>query len=240
MYFCEHEAFDKIIFYPIILLFFLKKMNTIRAFPQFPHLDAGFVGAPDDFSCADGNTIKTIFPNIQWSRYLQIHGTDVIDAMSDATQADGSYTQEYNIGCHVRMGDCIGVLLYDEKTDEIAAVHAGWKGLAQKICTKYLAKFEDTSHVHAALSPSIGVCCCEFTDPFTQTPEFFHPFIHQKSQKYFVDLWSVAKAELMECGIAEENISMPNICTKCHSDWWSHRRGESQRNTAYIYKIKNQ
>lgn len=211
----------------------------ISVFSQFPHLTAGFIGAPHDFSNTDGEEIQKIFPKYSWKRYKQVHGNTVVNAEFDECEADGSYTVHSNIGCHVLVGDCIGGVFYNEQTQEIAAVHAGWKGLAQKIFTKYLSKFQNVSGVHVALSPSLGPCCAQFSDPYVETPDFFHEHIEQRDEKYFVNLWAIAKQELLNAGIDEHNIAMPMCCTTCNAEnWWSHRNGDKERNIAFI--VKNQ
>jgi len=207
--------------------------NFISVFSQFPNIHAGFIGMPLD---GKKDNLLKVLPNGLWNDISQVHGDIISNASLFSQVSDGMFTREKNIGCKVLTADCIGAIFYDEKTKEIATVHAGWHGLAQKIFTKYCSKFQDYSEIHVALSPSLGVCCSEFSNPYEETPVFFHNFIIQKNRKYFVDLWEIAKNELLECGILEKNIIMPSLCTKCGNGFWSHRNQHQQRNVSFIIK----
>ncbi len=171
----------------------------------------------------------------------QAHGDSVqrVDVSGKNENTDALITTEKNLPLLVKVADCMAALMYDPKTEVIAAVHAGWRGLAQKIFTKTIGVLQKRYFVHPhnivlALSPSIHLP--EFTNPQKETPEFFHPFIHQKNQ---IDLWQIAKKELLENGVAASNIEMPAFCT--HSDsqqrFWSHRNGDSKRNGSIISLI---
>lgn len=202
-------------------------------FSSFSEIEAGFIGPPFD---GKNDSLSLDFPHVIWKNLTQVHGTQIVEAQEKNSIADGIYTKIPLVGCSVLVADCIAGLFYNPLTKEVAAVHAGWRGLAQKIFTSYLQKFEDVSAVRVALSPSLGVCCSEFSDPYHETPSFFHPFIIQKEGKYFVDLWKIAKEELLQCGILEKNIEMPLCCTKCSAgQWWSHRNKHKERNIGYIF-----
>lgn len=209
--------------------------SFLPVFSQFPNICAGFIGKPLDFS-TESLFLKESFNNVIWNRGLQVHGIIVAEASEIVAEADGMCTTQSFVGCHARMADCIVGLFYDESTQEIAAIHSGWKGVAQNIFGKYISKFSNTTVLHVALSPSLGFCCAEFTDPFLETPDFFHAFVEKRGEKYFVDLWSIAKNQLQQAGVLEQNISMPVCCSACSSTWWSHRRKEPQRNVGFIFK----
>lgn len=62
----------------------------------------------------------------------QVHGTVVADADHAACliQADASVARQRGAVCVVMTADCLPVLLCDKQGTVVAAVHAGWKGLA--------------------------------------------------------------------------------------------------------------
>ncbi len=69
----------------------------------------------------------------EWQWLEQVHGTQLVEAGSQAgvPQADGCYTRMLNQVCAVMTADCLPVLLCDPAGRQVAAVHAGWRGLVQ-------------------------------------------------------------------------------------------------------------
>src|ERR1017187_791667 len=65
-----------------------------------------------------------------WLR--QVHGIEVADAarVAGLPQADASVAARADAVCAVMTADCLPVLLCDEAGTIVAAVHAGWRGLA--------------------------------------------------------------------------------------------------------------
>ena len=80
----------------------------------------------------------------------QIHGNTVIDAAQSLpkTAADAAYAQQENIVCAVMTADCLPILLCDERATCVAAIHGGWRGLANGIIANtvnYLSMFCEPS-----------------------------------------------------------------------------------------------
>src|SRR5579883_2911524 len=101
-------------------------------------------------------------------RIRQIHSATIVEASSadSAAEGDGLITSEPGMVVGIKTADCVPVLLADPVSHAVAAVHAGWRGSAQNIAsaavnelvTRYGARAQD---LHAAIGPSIGVCCYE-------------------------------------------------------------------------------
>ncbi len=66
-----------------------------------------------------------------WLR--QQHGAFVHDAAAGPADADASFASQTGIVCVVQTADCLPVLLCSRSGDWVAAVHAGWRGLARNI-----------------------------------------------------------------------------------------------------------
>lgn len=63
----------------------------------------------------------------------QVHGTDMLELTPDTpdgAQADGAYTSTPGLACTMMVADCLPILLCDTRGTRVAAVHAGWRGLA--------------------------------------------------------------------------------------------------------------
>jgi YfiH family protein len=72
----------------------------------------------------------------------QVHGARVLhlkgdaaaaQAQADAEPADAAWTDEPGLACTVSVADCLPVLLCAPDGRAVAAVHAGWRGLAAGI-----------------------------------------------------------------------------------------------------------
>lgn len=90
---------------------------------------------------------------------VQQHGTRVVKLPADgeAVSADGSYSDRQGVVCAVLTADCLPVLLCSLDGLEIAAVHAGWRGLAAGVIGSALQHFRaPASAVLAWLGPAIG------------------------------------------------------------------------------------
>lgn len=88
----------------------------------------------------------------------QVHGVRVIRA-DDVTDrfADGSFTQSPGVVCAVLTADCLPLLLCDRTGSRVAAVHAGWRGLASGVVEAAVdAMACDGSQLIAWLGPAIG------------------------------------------------------------------------------------
>lgn len=75
----------------------------------------------------------------------QTHSAEVISAHSSKipAQADGSYTQKNNQVCIILTADCLPILICHQNQPEIAAIHAGWKGLAAGILQNTFSKLKN-------------------------------------------------------------------------------------------------
>jgi YfiH family protein len=93
----------------------------------------------------------------QWLE--QIHGTKIIEASADGLvrTADGSFTHKKGVVCAVMTADCLPILICNKAGTQVAAVHAGWRGLAAGILQPALATFADKSEdLLVYLGPAIS------------------------------------------------------------------------------------
>ena len=155
-------------------------------------------------------------------------------------EADAIITQEKNTPLLIRTADCLAVFIYDPKTETIANIHAGWKSQALEIVGKtiYTMKEEFGSNPKNLLvysSPSLGVCCGEFSNPYEELPSWMHPFIKKNNH---VDLKEALEWELKDNGILRKNILINKTCTCCSSDWPSHRQNKTPKRITNLFWLK--
>lgn len=168
----------------------------------------------------------------------QVHGDNVIflnKKPDHPFEGDAFVTQKSNIPLSVQVADCQGVLMFDPKTQTIAAIHSGWRGSSLNIIGKTIETMRELgvspSDLIVGISPSLGPCCAEFTDPKNELPDFIHPFISNRN----VDLWSLSLDQLKNAGVPKSQIEIIKECTKCQPDkYFSHRNADTGRMAVFI------
>ncbi|MFA6408843.1 MAG: peptidoglycan editing factor PgeF [Gammaproteobacteria bacterium] len=91
----------------------------------------------------------------------QTHSTQVVCldklAFGTVSDADASYTTEANRVCVVLTADCLPILLASRDGDLVAAIHAGWQGLANGVIEATLESLPiDPKKLLAWFGPAIG------------------------------------------------------------------------------------
>ncbi len=89
----------------------------------------------------------------------QVHGKQIhdIDATALAMRpldADAMVSCQANLGLAVMTADCVPIVLYQPATGQIAAIHAGWQGLACGVIKTTVERFSSFEPIMAW----IGVC----------------------------------------------------------------------------------
>jgi hypothetical protein len=168
---------------------------------------------------------------------IQIHSDLIlkVDEMpKERPEVDALITNKKGLPIGIKVADCQGILLFDPKRNAVGAVHSGWKGSAQNIIGKTVKRMaeefgSDPGDILAGITPSIGPCCLEFTDPKKELPEFMHPYIRGKN----LDFWSLSLRQLNDAGV--KSIEIKAECTKCHPDrFYSYRNKDTGRMAAFI------
>ena len=74
----------------------------------------------------------------------QTHGSQIVDIRTALSprDADAAYTSKPGIVCALLTADCVPILICNRSGTEIAAIHAGWRGLAANIIAKALTRFK--------------------------------------------------------------------------------------------------
>jgi len=175
----------------------------------------------------------------------QIHSDRVIVVSngSPIEPADGLITDRTQHLIGVFTADCLPVLLAEPSRGVVAAVHAGWRGLAQRIIDKAVAMMAarwsvPARGVTAALGPCIGACCFEVGEQVLmplrqQMPDeegliLPHPD-GQAGGKAMVDLQAWATRQLVHAGVPVEQIFAVPLCTRCHPALFSSYRRDGRR-----------
>ena len=143
----------------------------------------------------------------------QVHSDKVLHATASGPQgeADAIVTTTPELWIAVRTADCLPILLVDPVARVAAAVHSGWRGTAARIVAQTVLKMlelgAEVSSLRAAIGPGIGPCC------FEVGPEVSPHFGLEGRAN--VDLAAANERQLLEAGLALENLWVSKQCTKC-------------------------
>lgn len=178
----------------------------------------------------------------------QIHKTDIciVDqsfiAYSEKEQKDMLYGIDAIISDQpgycicVSTADCVPVLIYDATHNIVAAVHAGWRGTANKIVSSVLKTMNELhgtsgKDIYAGIGPSISQNAFEVGDEVYNAfkQEGFNMQLismrHPETNKWHIDLWEANKWLLQEYDVPVSHIECAGICTYEHyNDFFSARR----------------
>ncbi len=174
----------------------------------------------------------------------QIHSDRVVynDGKKDTPPiADASWTDGKGLVCSVLTADCIPVLIANTAGTKIAAVHAGWRGLASGIIKNAITTMGCApNELIVWIGPSIGRQSFEVggdvRDQFLSAGfDVGACFCKADNGKFLADLVGLAAANLKEIGV--ESIFIDGTC--CYEDsenYFSYRRdGETGRFASLIY-----
>jgi YfiH family protein len=160
----------------------------------------------------------------------QIHGNKIVKAATETglPQADASYTDAPGVVCAVLTADCLPLLLCSSDGQRIAAVHAGWRGLAAGIIGNAVAALGGKDLL-VWLGPAIGPERFEVGEDVRaafvqQSPVFAEAFRpHREEGKWLADIYRLARIELNALGIT--SIYGGRFCTVAEPDrFFSYRR----------------
>ncbi len=165
----------------------------------------------------------------------QIHTDQILELAEkpiEEPQCDAFITSEKSLTIMVKVADCQGILIYDPTNHKAASVHSGWRGSTMNIIGKAVGEMNsDPSELLVAISPSLGPCCAEFSDPANELPDFCQPFVDENRH---VDFWSLSKRQLADAGVPENQVELAGVCTKCSPGYFSHRNGDSGRMGVFV------
>ena len=179
-------------------------------------------------------------PGSVW-RPRQVHGREIVlldRPETPATEADAVLTRRAGLAVGVVTADCVPILLAVRpergiaNIAAVAAIHAGWRGLASGIVEHSLDRIGavlggaiEGGTIDALIGPAAGLCCYEVGDEVIGAvrpdDERIAP---SPAGRTLLDLRGVATDRLVAGGLAPERIARFGGCTICSSDWPSYRR----------------
>lgn len=155
---------------------------------------------------------------------------------------DGMITNVPGIVLATFYADCVPLYFVDPVQKAIGLSHSGWRGTVSKIGKITVEKMGEEygtrpEKLYAAVGPSICQKCYEVSEDVAEEfrrafdPKYWNTLFYKKENgKYQLNLWEANRIVLLESGIPEDHISMPNLCTCCNPEFlFSHRASKGKR-----------
>lgn len=174
---------------------------------------------------------------VSWAR--QIHSARRLPARPGLVgEGDALYTESRGLPLCVATADCVPIVLAAD--GRIAAVHAGWRGLAAELPRIAAAELGRTnSSISAWIGPAIGRCCyevgAEVADAVAGVSDA--TVVDRRPPRPHLDLVAAARAQLTAGGVSR--VQAVDSCTRCNADLlWSYRREGTNagRNLAFVWR----
>lgn len=147
--------------------------------------------------------------------------------------ADASYTTENNRVCVVLTADCLPILICNKAGTEVAAIHAGWRGLVNGIIENTIAQLKSSPEdLLVWFGPAIGPEKFEvghdvyqaFTEKHAESAQ---AFVKLSQEKWLANLYQLARLRLNLLGVTA--IYGGDLCTYTQDDlFFSYRRDQGK------------
>lgn len=187
--------------------------------------------------------------NKQLLTFNQVHGIDVVIAKQGwdfnsqkAPNVDAIITQNPDFVIGILTADCVPILFFDEKTNTIAAVHAGWKGVCTGIIASVMKEMKklgvNPQMLQAAIGPCIGQEDYEvgievYNQFVTQLPETKGRFKSSaKTDHFLLDLTGVVFQQLKQEDVSQVEV-MGLDTYRQEEDFFSCRRAFHRKEPSF-------
>lgn len=176
----------------------------------------------------------------------QYHGCEVADLDHPpadprvAPRADAAVTRRAGRVCAVLVADCVPVLLCTRLGHRVAAVHAGWRGLARGVLRTALAALDTPpagllAWVGPAIGPRAYVVGAALRGRFVAAEASNAAAFSRRDEHWHMDLPGLVAHQLEAAGVS--SVSRANLCVHDEPErFYSYRRdGVTGRMAALIW-----
>ena len=185
------------------------------------------------------------------ARPRQVHGVAVARARGDGMplgDADAVWSDAPGTAVGVVTADCVPILLAGRGARIVAAVHAGWRGLADGVIGAALealrAAGAPAGELVAAIGPHIGPCCYEVDEPVlarlrARFPAAIDAHAHATRPGHArVDLGALARRELEGALPPGAVGALADACTRCDAQRFESYRRDGARSGRLVHWIR--
>lgn len=183
-------------------------------------------------------------------RPRQVHGV-VVASVDDAKTlsddaADAVVCRVPGLPVAVVTADCVPILLASSSGRTVAAVHAGWRGLAAGIVSAAIGRLADLSGepLSAAIGPHIRSCCYEVDAPVVDAMQRRFGAATRTALRSsrpghdWIDLQFLVGLEFDRAGIATTRVGATRAhCTACDAERFESFRRDGPRAGRLIHWV---
>jgi len=146
-------------------------------------------------------------------------------------EGDALLSSQPGLMVGVRTADCLPILLADPVRRAVAAVHAGWRGLARGILGGVIEGMRQCfgsrpEELLAAVGPGICGACYEVGSEVAERFRTWLPELPSGPGPVLLDLAEAARRQLLEAGVEPCRLALSGLCTFTGGEEFvSYRRG---------------
>jgi YfiH family protein len=175
----------------------------------------------------------------------QTHSTQVVVLENDASRkADAAITRLAGTVAVVMTADCLPILLCNQAGTEVAAVHAGWRGLADGVIQATLKKLQSpVNELMAWIGPGISQQYFEVGDAvrdifLVNSDQNQQYFIANRPGHWLCDLPGLATGILGNHAVVEIDAA-PDCSYRDEAQFFSYRRSTTTGRMASLIWIES-
>ena len=206
--------------------------------------EAGFAHAFPEVGIGDAELVAAVLAD-RIVQVKQMHGAEtVLGSAAAGAEADAIVARaptslvSPGAAAGVRVADCVPILLGDEASGSVAAIHAGWRGVVAGVVRAGVVRLVGpmggaavagapadqfgravAGSIVAAVGPCIGACCFEVGVDVADSIDracggIAGVVVRRDGAKAFVDLRAAVRAQLAALGVSPARIDDVGGCTK--------------------------
>jgi len=164
----------------------------------------------------------------------QVHGTHLVEADFNTQTADAHWTQNKKKSLVIQTADCLPVMAYLPDQRMTLAIHAGWRGVQQKIITHSLTqlKIKKFDPIHLFIGPHIQQKSFEVDKDVANEILTAHgegldsSFCQESDNKYYINLSALVVREVEALKLQLDVLTVSSVDTKTSSSYYSYRDGD--------------
>jgi polyphenol oxidase len=181
----------------------------------------------------------------------QVHGAECVEADTlKKTSADAHWTKDTKKQLLIKTADCLPIIVTSSKRRQIWAIHAGWRGVEQKITTQALHSSAPDTSMKVYIGPHIQQDSFAVDHDIAVRILSAHSLdlnkasalgiVFERENKFYIDLVALVFRELENLQIQSSHVSVSPVDTKTNPHYYSYRRGETGvRNYSLVRFCRN-
>lgn len=180
----------------------------------------------------------------------QVHGAACVEAVSlQKPPADAHWTTDTSKQLLIKTADCLPILVTSSRHQKIWAIHAGWRGVEQKITTHALLSYAADTTMKVYIGPHIQQDSFAVDHDVAVKILFAHDLdlskasalgiVFERENKFYIDLVALVFRELESLQVEAANVSVSPIDTKTNPNYYSFRRGDTGVRNYSLVRFKS-